>query len=367
MFNENNKLKVVSLFSGIGGFETGIFNSLGKENVEIVLASEINNHAVKGYEYIYKEKVKGDITKIDEIDVPEHNLLVAGFPCQAFSMAGKRLGFADTRGTLFFDVARIAKEKQPEKIILENVKGLVSHDNGRTLDIIIQSLNEIGYTVDFQVMNTKYFNLPQSRERIFIIALRDDLVKQEKWKIEGKNIIAQTKKRLEEYGVKTFNFNWPSQEKVNKKLKDILENKVDENLYINDELTEILVKEKGDLLPSYFNNNFDTLGKSKIVGEVGTGNYKANKRVYNKFTISPTITTACLTKIMEQTLTKENKNTYRIRKLTPLECFRLQGFPDYYINKLVEAGISKTQIYKMAGNSVSVNVIESLVNNLYKK
>src|SRR5690625_4960046 len=159
-----------SLFSGIGGFE----QALNKFGGECVFASEIDKFAAQAYETLYGHKPAGDITKIDAKDIPDHDLLVGGFPCQSFSVAGKRKGFDDTRGTLFFDVARVAKEKQPKVVWIENVKGLVNHDKGRTLDVMIETLNEIGYTVDFDVLNSKYFGVPQNRERIFIVAIRDD-------------------------------------------------------------------------------------------------------------------------------------------------------------------------------------------------
>src|SRR5690606_13091620 len=145
--------RYVSLFSGVGGFEQAL-NKLGGT---CVMASEIDKWANLAYETLYGHKTVGDITKVAAEDVPDHDLLVGGFPCQAFSVAGKRLGFEDTRGTLFFEMARIAKAKKPKVILAENVKGLVSHDKGRTLNVIIQTLNDIGYTVDFEVLNSKFF------------------------------------------------------------------------------------------------------------------------------------------------------------------------------------------------------------------
>src|SRR5690606_12170926 len=153
----------VSLFSGIGGFEQAL-NKLGGK---CVFASEIDKFAAKAYATLYgDEHLHGDITEIDTDDIPDHDLLVGGFPCQAFSVAGKRLGFEDTRGTLFFEMARLAKAKQPKVVLAENVKGLVGHDKGRTLNTIVQTLCDIGYTVDFNVLNSKYFGVPQNRERI---------------------------------------------------------------------------------------------------------------------------------------------------------------------------------------------------------
>ncbi|MBR3920598.1 MAG: DNA (cytosine-5-)-methyltransferase, partial [Oscillospiraceae bacterium] len=147
------KIKVVSLFSGIGGFEEGLRKS--RINSEIIFASEIDNNAQKSYSANFNSNVlKGDITQINEKDIPDHELLLAGFPCQSFSIAGMRKGFDDIRGTLFFDVARILKKKKPRYILLENVKNLISHDGSKTIRIILDTLNEIGYTIDFTIINS---------------------------------------------------------------------------------------------------------------------------------------------------------------------------------------------------------------------
>ena len=195
-------MKYLSLFSGIGGFELGIdkayenlqdiFQSeelefktkdsvkLGQRGLDTkptkrlgnpicVGYSEIDKYAIQVYEKHFKHKNYGDITKINARDLPEFDLLVGGFPCQAFSIAGKRRGFDDTRGTLFFDIARILKEKKPRNFILENVKGLLSHDSGNTFKTIITTLAELGYCVEWQVLNAKNFGVPQNRERVFIV------------------------------------------------------------------------------------------------------------------------------------------------------------------------------------------------------
>src|SRR5690625_445242 len=200
----------VSLFSGIGGFE----QALNKFGGTCVFASEIDKFAAQAYETLYGEKPVGDITKINAKDIPDHDLLVGGFPCQAFSVAGKREGFEDTRGTLFFDIARIAAEKKPKALLLENVKGLVNHDKGRTLDVMIETLNDIGYIVDFDVLNSKYFGVPQNRERIFIVAIREDLIEQEEWLYTvGQTIVPRGKRRIAGYEwAKTFNFDFPNSE-----------------------------------------------------------------------------------------------------------------------------------------------------------
>src|SRR5690625_3898632 len=185
----------------------------------------------------------GDITKIDEKEIPNHDILTAGTPCQSFSVAGKRKGFDDTRGTLFFDVARVAKEKQPKVVWIENVKGLVNHDKGNTLDTMIQTLNDIGYVIDFEVLNSKYFGVPQNRERIFIVAIREDLIEAEPFSEEattGQTVVPRGKRRIGEWA-DVFNFDWPAQAEVSTKLSDILESNVDEKYYLDEERTAKLV------------------------------------------------------------------------------------------------------------------------------
>jgi DNA (cytosine-5)-methyltransferase 1 len=431
----NKPFTYVSLFSGVGGFEQAL-NKLGGK---CVMASEIDKYANLAYETLYGHKTVGDITKVAAESVPDHDLLVGGFPCQAFSVAGKRLGFEDTRGTLFFEIARIAKVKKPRVMLLENVKGLVSHDKGRTLDTIVQTLCDIGYTVDFEVLNSKYFGVPQNRERIFIIAVRDDLIKPEPWKIEGTNVVAKGKRRIAKLdGVKTFNFDWPPQEEVTTRLRDILEDNVDERFYLSEDKTAKLVAQLENHVPS----NDDTKPE-KIAGlwgekqagsmwdvnkiaptlKTSSGGYSEPliedspqmlglldmkgqeniRRVYGTDGVSPTLTTMGgghrEPKIAEEvrpvlTPDRENKKQngrrfkndgeesftltaqdrhgvaigtpprYRIRKLTPRECFRLQGFPDGEFDKLVAAGISNSQLYKMAGNAVTVNVIDAVGKRL---
>jgi DNA (cytosine-5)-methyltransferase 1 len=424
----------VSLFSGIGGFEQAL-NKLGGT---CVMASEIDKYANQAYEILYGHPTAGDVTKVAAEDVPDHDLLVGGFPCQSFSVAGKRLGFEEARGTLFFEIARIAKVKQPKAMLLENVKGLVGHDGGKTLDTIIQTLDEIGYTVDFEVMNSKYFGVPQNRERIFIVAVRDDLVTPQAWDVgKRSDVVAKGKRRIAQIvGVKTFNFDWPAQEEVTVRLRDILEDSVDERFYLSKEMTGKLIKQLEDqdseLLTNTIPTPYPTMNgeigyclkvntsrcylpkhvdkkeaslvlEPQMLGHIDLKGHDAIKRVYSAEGVSPTLTTmggghrepkiaeevrACLTPDREEkrqngprfkdsdepahTLNTQDRHgvaygsypKYRIRKLTPLECFRLQGFPDSEFDKLTANGISNSQLYKMAGNAVTVNVISALGRHL---
>jgi DNA (cytosine-5)-methyltransferase 1 len=394
---ETTSFTYVSLFSGIGGFEQAL-NNLGGT---CVLASEIDRFANQAYEALYGEPTVGDITKVAAQDVPDHDVLVGGFPCQAFSVAGKRGGFDDARGTLFFEAARIAAEKQPKLVLLENVKGLVGHDKGRTLDTIVKTLNEIGYTVDFNVLNSKYFGVPQNRERIFIVGVRDDLAEPNDWMIEGNNVVAKGKRRISGYDdVKTFNFDWPAQGEVTVRLRDILESNVDEKYYLSEEKTVGLISqlenglavkeattkgyavaEEGDAVNFQFPNSKTRRGR---VGKQIAQTLEAssiNQGVVEE--VRPVLTPERPNKRQNGRRFKENDEeaftltsidrhgiaigeypSYRIRKLTPLECFRLQGFSDEAHQTLVDAGISNSQRYKQAGNAVTVNVIEAIGEKL---
>src|SRR5690625_3435809 len=210
----------------------------------------------------------GDITKIDEKEIPNHDILTAGTPCQSFSVAGKRKGFDDTRGTLFFDVARVAKEKQPKVVWIENVKGLVNHDKGNTLDTMIQTLNDIGYVIDFEVLNSKYFGVPQNRERIFIVAIREDLIEAEPFSEEattGQTVVPRGKRRIGEWA-DVFNFDWPEQAEVSTKSVDIVESIVDEKYYLDEEKTARLVAQLTRETEDGFHAYRDDYKKSSIQG-----------------------------------------------------------------------------------------------------
>ena len=173
MFKKGS-LKAIDLFAGIGGIRLGFQEAFGK-NIEFVFSSEIDKYAKQTYYANFGEVPYDDITKIDEKDIPPHDIILAGFPCQAFSVAGKRLGFEDTRGTLFFDVARIATYHKPKLIFLENVKGFLNHDKGNTFKVVKQTLEDLGYKVYSKVLNAKDFGVPQNRERIYIVAFLDNV------------------------------------------------------------------------------------------------------------------------------------------------------------------------------------------------
>jgi len=402
---EQYSFTYASLFSGIGGFEQALNQFGGK----CVFASEIDKFASKAYETLYGGDVlHGDITKIDEKDIPNHDILTAGTPCQSFSVAGKRKGFDDTRGTLFFDVARVAKEKQPKVVWIENVKGLVNHDKGNTLDTMIQTLNDIGYVIDFEVLNSKYFGVPQNRERIFIVAIREDLIEAEPFSEEattGQTVVPRGKRRIGEWA-DVFNFDWPEQAEVSTKLRDILESNVDEKYYLDEERTAKLVAQlegqteeptglgltKQATVPTRLKDESNTLAARDYKG---FGNQEMTSviepqmlghrepKIAEEQEIRPVLTPERIEKRQNGrrfkgdgeesfTLTSQDRHgvaignppKYRIRKLTPLECFRLQNFPDEAHQALVDAGISDSQRYKMAGNAVTTSVIEAIGQRL---
>ena len=351
-----NKIKIVSLFSGIGGFEKGIENSI--MNSEVVFASEIDSHARKSFlQNFPKIELHGDITKINEKDIPDHDLLVAGFPCQAFSIAGKQKGFEDTRGTLFFDIARILEEKKPKYILLENVKNLMSHDGGNTFLKIIETLNYLGYTIDFTIINSNAAGLPQNRERTYIIGILDhdtDPLLYDNWNKKSDRL----KKSL---SCKGFNFFNTLQFNNNQKyIKDIIEDNLESKYLISNDKIKSFLADK-----NYYYDDEEVFNKIIKLFDLPKdvwNDLERQRRVYSIYGISPTILARSdTTKILLKDL-----NHYYIRKLTPRETFRAQGFDDSFIDNIVKAGISMTQQYKQSGNAVSPPVVTGIINHLVK-
>lgn len=358
-YKNTNYLRVVSLFSGIGGIEVAIEKS--KIDSKTIFSSEINPQASTSYLANFpNNNLNGDITKISENNIPDHDLLVGGFPCQSFSIAGKRHGFNDTRGTLFFDVARILKFRKPKYVLLENVKNLISHDESRTINTILWSLCELGYTVDFTVINSKESGLPQNRERTYILGILDG--KQCKYDIDYRNKkVNLLKNELNRADFKSFNFF--NLVKFNNKiriLKDILETNVDEKFYFETKkIHDYLLK----------NNIKDTFERSSSIEKIIDlpksvhNDHERQRRVYSINGISPTILARSdTTKIF----VSSKNNNGRIRKITPVEAMRAQGFDDDFIIKIRETGVSDTQLYKQAGNAVSPPIIEEILNTLYE-
>lgn len=314
----NSKFKFIDLFAGIGGIRLAFQNLGGK----CVFTSEWDTYSKKTYEANFGEVPFGDITKIKEKEIPDHDILLGGFPCQPFSIAGvskknalgKAHGFLDeTQGTLFFDVARIIKHKKPSAFMLENVKNLVSHDKGKTFKIITETLKELGYTIHFKILDGQYF-VPQHRERIIIVGFRNSIFK-------GKE-----------------NFEFPKMGEKKFAIKDILENQVDPKYTLSDKLWNYLQ---------------DYAKKHKAKGNgFGFGMTDLNG-------ISRTLSARYYKDGAEILIPQEGKNP---RRLTPRECARLQGFPDSFI-----IPVSDNQAYKQFGNSVVTPLIQAVGKNIVKE
>jgi len=315
-------IKFIDLFAGIGGFHL-VLKKLG---AECVFASEWDKHAQDIYFRNHKIRPNGDITKINEKEIPDHDILCAGFPCQAFSISGKQKGFEDARGTLFFDILRIVREKKPRVIFLENVANLKKHDKGRTFSFMKKLLQDEGYKVDEKVLNAKDFGLAQSRERIVIVASKNG-----------------------------FDFS-KVKNKKEVKIKDILENNTNEILS-KDEYT-ILPKHLWKKQPSglifcgYRNKAMRTKGVREDSQHLSRSHKQPN-RIYHVDGTHPTLSSQ---ESSGRYFVYDGKN---VRKLSLRECYRLQGFPDAF--KLSE---SKTQAYKQIGNSVPLKMIEAIAKEI---
>ena len=315
------KVNFIELFAGIGGFRV----ALEKHKATCVFSSEINKYAKQVYEANFSELPSGDIVQIDEKDIPAHDVLCAGFPCQAFSYFGQRKGFSDPRGTLFFEVLRIAKHHKPKVIFLENVKGLITHNDGDTFETIKNSLESIGYIVNWKVLNATMFDLPQRRERVFIVAIRKDIQK-------------------------TFEF--PAGSLTSKTMKDIVESNVNANHFLAAARYEHVLKQKaaGQCAYSHFligpNDMAHTLLTSKYEHNLVQDNTKPTGKFYN---------------VKAKTAKSARINKQNVRRLTPREYARLQGFPDDF-----KFAVSNKQAYRLFGNAVAVPVVEAIFAEIKK-
>ena len=394
-------MKYISLFAGIGGFDLAL-DRLGHE---CVWANEWDKYARQIYELRFNRKIDPrDIKLVATDELPDFDLLVGGFPCQAFSIAGKRLGFEDTRGTLFFEIARIIKDKRPKYFLLENVKGLLSHDNGKTLQTILTTINELGYESEWQILNSKNHGVPQNRERIFISGY---IRGEPRPKIFP---IGQTNNST----IKVYQ-RGKHQQDIIYDTDGIMATLPAGTHASTPHLTKIIQLNN----PSHSNNRiYDPNGTSPALNTMQGGNRQPKIRVrnfgssaqlLNETDISPTLTTSMgtgggnipviipivhnlqtrnpdrpsLTRICDcgsgklyqkchgvpagsGHISKNDGTTYcldtgnsqgveinkKIRRLTEIECERLQGFPDNWTES-----ISSTQRYKCLGNAVTVNVV----------
>ena len=394
-------MKFIDVCSGIGGFRSALENN----GHECLAFAEIDKYAKQSYRVIYDTEGEDELDDITAI-TDEHfrlyrgqcDIITGGFPCQAFSIAGNRRGFDDTRGTIFFHIARAIKEIQPSYVLLENVKGLFSHDKGRTFGTIIQALDELGYVTEWGLFNSKYWGVPQNRERVYILVTRKD-------KFKGPVLFDLLKQQTE----------------VTTRLIDVLEDEVDEKYYLSDEKTKKLTLDTnlGGKLNMYDYNERDKVHSvNKVSPTLNTMQggdrqpkiavREATKQGYAVAEQSDSVNVSYPTsktrrgrvdKQVAQTLQAGEVNqgvviddtqgydgirTYdgfsptlrssrsglktieglRIRKLTPLECWRLQGFTDEQFYKAKDSGVSNSQLYKQSGNAVSVPVVDAIVKCL---
>lgn len=416
-------LKFIDLFAGTGGIRLGFEQAAAKLNIKTkcVFSSEIDKKAAESYILNFNENPLNDITSISESDIPDFDVMLAGFPCQSFSYAGNRLGFSDTRGTLFFDIERILKAKKPKYFLLENVRGLTTHDKGRTFQVIIDSLNSLGYSTEYLLLNSSNFNVPQNRVRIYIVGVLDNSIN-----ISLKSCVGSADTHRYKKDQKLLQSSLFDDYEKPKSVSDILEKKVDKKYICTDNFISNLSKVvgndfenlhgyrlidyrggrsihswelglKGDCTPEEINfmNILIANRRRKIFGTHQDGK-SLNKEQIQTFYDSPDfdlVTKGLLEKgylslldgrynpvagnmsfevfkFLEPdgisiTLTASDCNRLGIvqkntpRRITPRECARLQGYPDSY--KLLN---DDAAVYKQMGNAVSVPVIKAVLLDL---
>ncbi len=302
---QKGKFTFIDLFAGIGGTRIAFERAGG----ECVFSSEWDKYCQKTYEANFGEIPAGDITKIQASEIPNFDVLVGGFPCQAFSMAGKRGGFNDTRGTLFFDVARIVKAKRPKAFLLENVQGLVTHDGGKTLQVILDTLKDLNYNVFYKVLNASDFGVPQRRKRIYIVGF--------------------DKKKTP----KDLKFEHPKGTRKNVYINKFIEEGV-EGYGISEYLQKVYMFKKDDGLPEIIDKN------SRKHVKTLTSTYHKIQRLTGTFV-------------------KDGKTGLRL--LTVNECKAMMGF-----DKEFKIPVSRTQMYRQLGNSVAIPAVEAVAKKMIK-
>lgn len=321
-------IRFIDLFAGIGGFHYGLCYTENRRDYSCVYANEWNKYANAVYRKHFETCDDRDIRTIDAADIPDHDLLCGGFPCQSFSVAGKRGGFADIRGTLFFEIARILQHKKPRLLLLENVKGLLNHEQGRTFQTIITTLDELGYDLQWQVLNSKDFGVPQNRERVYLIGNLRGTPRPQVFPFSGEVSQAATPGTDEQSGSQKF-------------IKT-------RHLSQNGTLLSDAITLQASEIPH-------TIDLKRIKSQTARGIVKTG--------YSAALETGQPQGLITDTL---------IRRLTPLECERLQGFPDnwtQYGGHVTPEGftlqkMSDNQRYKMCGNAVTTRVIEAIAARL---
>ncbi len=330
--------KSIDLFAGIGGIRLGFEQAFGN-GIETVFVSEMDKNAVKTYRANFSsptspsEKtcdISGDITKIDAADIPSFDICLAGFPCQAFSRAGKRMGFADdykgrSRGTLFAEVVRICEVHRPKVIFCENVKGLVGHDKGNTFKVIIGAFEQIGYKVFYKVLNSKDFGVPQNRERIYIVAFRNDIAPDV--------------------------FEFPIGSDSDTCIEDILEKgPVSTKYYLSTSYLDFCRRHRAKHEALGHGFGYIIRDRNEKAGAVVCGGMGRERNL---------IIDHSITDYTPVTNIKGEVSREDVRRMTPREWARLQGFPDSFVFPLAD-----TPTYKQLGNSVTVPVIKAIASNI---
>lgn len=311
--HDKYKYKTVSLFSGIGGFDLGFSNA----GFDIIWANDFDKYACETFKKNISENIVcGDINEhLDEI--PNHDVLIGGFPCQPFSTLGKLKGFEDERGTLFFTIKQIILKHNPKVVVLENVKNIINHNNGETFKRITNELKGLGYSVDYKVLNTADFGIPQRRNRVYIVALKNNSFKDKK-------------------------FEYPSSRTLKVTVQDLLDKNVDKKYFISKNMIKTILGEgtKGYIVkPTIDTPICKTLTATMHkMHRASQDNYFTDNENYKKY---------C------------DDSKTNIRKLTPNECRKLQGFPSDWIQV-----VSDTQAYKQFGNAVSVDVAYEVARKL---
>lgn len=350
-------MKHLELFAGIGGFRMA-FDVLSKDHnipMHCVGYSELDNFANKTYNANYnteQEIVLGDIVaftadKSNIIKIPEFDILTGGFPCQSFSMMGKQKGFDDIRGNVFFNILEILKIKKPKFILLENVKNLITHDKGNTIKVIENEIRNLGYKHFFyDIFNTENFGLAQKRNRVFIFATNQDI---------PKNFNFNEKSVIESFS------NIYTSLLRQKTTLDILEKKVDEKYYLSETVKPTILADGS--------KNFKSKSEiNQLIARPLTATMvKMHRACQDNYFSDEFLNSDNPIEYLNQEFTKQELANHRIRKLTPHEAFLLQGFRREFVDNAIKSGVSNHQLYKQAGNAVSVNVVYAILYFLFIK
>ena len=311
----------IDLFAGIGGFRI----ALEKLGAHCVFSSEIDKFASKVYQANFLDVPSGDISLIKENDIPSHDILCGGFPCQSFSTIGSKKGFSDPRGSLFFEILRVVKYHKPKVIFLENVKGLLTHNEGDTFETIKNSLNDLGYLVHWKVLDASFFNVPQRRKRVFIVGIREDIKK---------------------------SFNFPIGSPTNLRLKDIVESNVDAKYFLSENRNNFICNKRK---LNQCNYGYHLIGPNDLVFTLLTSKYEHN------LIVDHTTPTGVFNNIKAKNPNDNIINSQHVRRLTPKEYGRLQGFPDDF-----KVPVVNKHAYRLFGNAVAPPVIKAIFNEIKK-